>query len=1370
MELTNEMLAYLKKVTPGDMAIYSLKGEAFEPLYLSPGLPALNGMTMEEFRTAFGGNAAGAVLPADMPMLLDALHSCIETGKELDCYFRVRHKTLGYDWAHAKARLCGTMDGIPVFLVVYFNAPAETDLYRSVLDHSSNMAYVCDSNTYEILYANRAARESRREESELFFGKTCHAYIQGKDRPCANCFLKEVRRGETLCKKRYNPIRGRWEQITGEYIRWCGHDAFVQFIADITEDELRQQELRNLLGANDYQLRATRILNEEGPLDDRLNAALQLMADYFQADRAYLFSEDEKTKTLRITNEAFREGTDPAKSGRDGEAGGRSDQIDHWAAVSDCRKALLIRSPEEIRFTDPAGYENMIKNHIQGYFKAPVVIGGRLAGFIGMDNPSWDKTANTGDLLVSFAYSVSGAIERARNERRERETALRYQLAVKGAGLRVWEYDVQKKRLIGSEIGAETPDSGEMQQNVLENVPAALLPFALTPQDAENIHRLYEKIDRGAERATADYWLRLTSGEEPICWRVTYSVVKDAAGRPSVAYGIGMDITAQKREQEAFRQSVQKLLSANPEALCTFELNLTRNICREGHGTSPFILRTLQSETVDGIVANAAELIPDAKERRRFLNTLERRNLLAVFAEGHSNLHIDYRRSDEEGKSFWVRTYINMLKNPETDDVAAVLYSLDITREKMQEQIFKTITDQEYDYVALLHLEENSIEFLSLNSKLAPKYHNTFGQPGRRYDFDAVRNFAASNWIAQEDRELYLGHSDAAHVRRTLDEAGNLELSVRGHYTGRPDEFMCRKIQHYYLGEERDTVLIIESDVTATYLQQKKEAELAKAQTVRFMDILDSISNGICVLCMPDSTHLTSEFVNLQMLRMLGFDPPDGAEAHEHFAQEPPISDYLQDAFSAVAPEDRERVREIYQQNYHSRRFNAGNYRLIKKDGSYIWINQDVTLREIRDGKRVFYASYRVVDKEIELQNRIENQLEEEKELRRQATAANEAKSEFLSRMSHDIRTPLNGIIGMTYLANEQQNPPRTTDCLAKIDTSSKFLLGLINDILDMTKAESGKIELHPEPYLMSDFNSYIDSVFKPLCEVKNQSFRVETHPVETAIPIVDILRYNQIIFNLLSNAVKYTPERGEIALVVHDELIAGHRERITAVVSDNGVGMSESFQRVLFKPFTQEGRSDTAESRGSGLGLAIVKKMVDLMNGTISVRSRPGEGTTFTVVTDFDYIEACQSNWAGTAGVRSADFNVLAGKHVLLCEDHPLNQEIARALLEEKNMLVTVAENGEKGVELFSRSAVAFYDVILMDIRMPLMDGMEATRHIRALERPDAHRVPIIAMTADAFAEDVQKCFETGMNGHIAKPIEPERLYAALQSAVTAR
>ena len=379
------------------------------------------------------------------------------------------------------------------------------------------------------------------------------------------------------------------------------------------------------------------------------------------------------------------------------------------------------------------------------------------------------------------------------------------------------------------------------------------------------------------------------------------------------------------------------------------------------------------------------------------------------------------------------------------------------------------------------------------------------------------------------------------------------------------------------------------------------------------------------------------------------------------------------------------------------------------------------------------------------------------------AERASRAKTDFLSRMSHDIRTPLNGIIGMTHLANRLPNQPQMKDYLGKIDQSSRFLLGLVNDILDMSKAESGRIELHPEPYQMADFNGYIDSVIKPLCESKHQLFMAETHPVETAIPVMDILRFNQIFFNLLSNAVKYTPEGGRISLCVNNELIPGHLERITIIVSDNGIGISEEFQKVLFEPFSQEARSDTAENRGTGLGLAIVKKLVDLMGGSISVKSKLGEGTTFTVLLDFDYLEAEQSAWNKDSTREAADCAALAGRHILLCEDHPLNQEIAGALLEEKNMTVTIADNGQQGVELFSRSALGFYDAVLMDIRMPVMDGYEATRAIRALPRADAAVVPIIAMTADAFEDDVKKCREAGMNEHIAKPIDPEKLYMVL-------
>lgn len=387
----------------------------------------------------------------------------------------------------------------------------------------------------------------------------------------------------------------------------------------------------------------------------------------------------------------------------------------------------------------------------------------------------------------------------------------------------------------------------------------------------------------------------------------------------------------------------------------------------------------------------------------------------------------------------------------------------------------------------------------------------------------------------------------------------------------------------------------------------------------------------------------------------------------------------------------------------------------------------------------------------------------------RSAEQANQSKSDFLSRMSHDIRTPMNGIIGMTHIARQQPNPPKTDDCLNKIDMSSQFLLGLINDILDMQRVESGRIKLHPEPYPAADFNRYIDAVVKPLYEEKNQIFQADLRCIDNVIPVMDILRFNQVMFNLLSNAVKYTPEGGKITMTVRGELLPGHKERIFTKISDTGIGMSEDFQKVLFEPFTQEERDDTSQKRGSGLGLAIVKKMVDLMGGSITVESQPGQGTTFFVTLDFDYLEADQAHWKKTE-TQNISGSELAGRHILLCEDHPMNQEVAKALLNEKQMIVEVAENGKQGVELFSHSPEGFYDAILMDIRMPVLDGYGAALQIRMLPRTDARTVPIIAMTADAFSDDVQQCLDVGMNDHIAKPVDAGQLYGTLSRAIRKR
>lgn len=400
-----------------------------------------------------------------------------------------------------------------------------------------------------------------------------------------------------------------------------------------------------------------------------------------------------------------------------------------------------------------------------------------------------------------------------------------------------------------------------------------------------------------------------------------------------------------------------------------------------------------------------------------------------------------------------------------------------------------------------------------------------------------------------------------------------------------------------------------------------------------------------------------------------------------------------------------------------------------------------------------------------DVNGRLEKAANEEKNLRRQADAANDAKSEFLSRMSHDIRTPMNGIIGMTHLAREQENPAKTEEYLSKIDMCSRFLLSLVNEILDLSKAESGKTEPHPEPYYMEDFEAYINSVIRPLVEEKQQRLTFISHPIPGIVPLMDILLVNQIYFNLLTNAVKYSPEGSEITVNVMEEITAQNKDRITVKIFDHGIGMSSEFQKHLFEPFTQEDREEKTERRGTGLGLAIASKNIQMLGGTISVVSEKGKGSEFTFIIDYDYIRGERHKPVKTEKEDQEDGKLLLGLHILLCEDNLINQEIAKALLEEKGAIAETADNGELGVRAFERTHPGYFDFILMDIHMPVMDGYEAAQRIRSLDRPDAKTVIIIAMTADAFKEDIQKCLGAGMNAHIAKPIEPEILYRTLKS-----
>jgi len=1586
MKLDREQVRQIIDLIPEKCVLYKVIGERISVLYSSAGISAVLGITEDNYNSRHCENAAAYILPADLPAVMEAVGCCIETRGTVTEYWRMKYGENGFIWVRGNINYCGEEDGCPLLFVVYWGSNSDTDFYKQVVDNSTTMAIVSDTDTYEMLYANNAARKYCEADGCNIKGSTCYSYFFGRDEPCVDCFAENIRFGETLTAERENKKSGRWEYLCGKRINWCGRDAVIKYIQDITESKSLQKQL-----------------------------------------------SDAKQK---------------------------------------------------------------------------------------------------------------------------------YDIAVEGAGLFVWEYDIENHRIIGGNniFGLYGFD------RTIENVPLSLLP-RIREEDHAKFIDFYRRVEAGEKDTSVD--IRLITGDDrpDICQRVIYTVISDKDGVPVKAYGVAIDITAQKKEEARYIASIESLIHANPDALSTFELNLTKDECIDVRSISPQLAEALASDTAEEVYSRAYAQIIDENGKRDFESKFRRQALLDSFGAGHTSVQTEFQRYNDSGKLIWVRAYINMLENPETSDIEGIVYSVDITEEKRNEKIFRIISDEEYDYVALLHLGDRKMQFLNLSPRLLPKYHEKLGNM-KLIEYDKVREFGLATWIAEEDRDFYLKNSAIDVITRELDASGHFELSVSGHYTGQPDIFMYRKIQHYYLDENKDTVLLIESDITDTVLRQKNETERFKREAERARDILDYIPDGVCVLRMPDREHLLIEYSNKQMPILPGF--VDGVQEPAEISgdTEESVIQYFSNAFLGVHPEDLPRVRDDYRRGYDKSQFSVAEFRLITASGDYIWVSVDVALREERNDGKIFYGLYRDVSEEVRLKKEVEEQqriniertmveaigslpsssvlfrimddgkirperlseefthmtgfgqedvqmisdgfekvypadkdilmdiinenagkkdtfnavfrmltkedgiiwvscnfnvfvfggvrylyaeytdiddikeqeklleeqydaakafqdsltgsyiaasrfditdniveevrgteplpqaavqatydeslevllksmprghdraacadffsrshlqhefeagrrsltqdyqyreedgsikwaeavvtltgkphssniiafvtvrdvteekmldmtmvsmaddqfdyvcctdgntgkiimyrsgrgvygdvviesgmdystvtleynnryiaggdleycnsfmelqnvvdmlkrgercicsfsvdegagvrakqveylmldsesniigevrtdftdaqqkqIEQESRLREaldQADEANEAKSEFLSRMSHDMRTPLNGIIGMTHIAGLQDNPEKTAECLRNIDTSSKFLMGLINDVLDMTKAEQSEIMLYPEPYTVDEFNTYLAAVIEPLCRTKNQRFILDEKQDSGRVPLADKLRINQIIFNLLSNAVKYTQEGGTIKYEITYEMLSESRIAVTHIISDNGIGMSEKFQSVLFEPFVQEGRRETSESRGTGLGLAIVKRMVDAMGGTITVQSRLGEGTAFTVRLEHDTISADEVETASGNGKASGDeIDTLAGRHVLLCEDHPLNQEIAGSILDECKVITEIADNGEIGLEKFSRSPVGYYDAVLMDIRMPVMDGYETTKMIRSLDRADAKTVPIIAMTADAFSEDVRKCLDAGMDGHVPKPVEPDLLFSTLISKMKER
>ena len=546
---------------------------------------------------------------------------------------------------------------------------------------------------------------------------------------------------------------------------------------------------------------------------------------------------------------------------------------------------------------------------------------------------------------------------------------------------------------------------------------------------------------------------------------------------------------------------------------------------------------------------------------------------------------------------------------------------------------------------------------------------------------------------------------------------------------------------------------------TAQLAQERLEAlEALEHETTALKLVHEILRSGMWTMEFDRQGQMTSVFWSQDFRAMIGYQ------------DEEDFPNVLSSWSDLLHPEDHDRVMKEYYatiDDYTGRRLYNVEYRLLTKDRGYRWFRAAGKLSRREDGTPITYVGMFVdITESKETDEKLQEQHNLLEEALVKAQRASRAKTMFLNNMSHDIRTPMNAIIGFTNLAAAHLDDRELVqDYLSKIAASSGHLLSLINDVLDMSRIESGRVTIDETVCSLPQVLQDLQSIIRADLETKGLNLCMDDGALIHPYVVCDRLRLNQVLLNILSNALKFTPAGGKISIS------AVERPGDTAdtaiyefCIRDTGIGMAPEFLEHIFEPFERERTSTVSGIQGTGLGMSITKNLVELMNGRIAVESRLGQGSAFLCSFSFRLSEAPAPLSAPELSCppQSADWRIL------LVEDNELNQEIAMTILEEAGCAVDVASNGAEAVEKVRHSLENPYDVVLMDIQMPVMDGIEATKTIRALDDPQLARLPIVAITANAFEEDRQRVLSAGMNGHLGKPIDVAKMFATLQSILS--
>ena len=945
--------------------------------------------------------------------------------------------------------------------------------------------------------------------------------------------------------------------------------------------------------------------------------------------------------------------------------------------------------------------------------------------------------------LPAYTLFINDITDKITSSRKTEQLEQFYQTLVQNlpGGIAVIRFDMAKKQMLPEYISegfaAMTGMSTDEAYALYKNDATA----GVHPDDLDYIiGRLNQHLKKHLDTCESIYRLRKKDGS--YIWIKNNSSLILSPNEIPLIYAVYSDITKEIEAQNKLRQKYNDLLLRQQNYPLSNEIlsgycDITANrILRIYDKTGIDPLQKFGFER-QNFFKGLATLIESPEERQHFLNTFLNAPLLEKFAQGINSQELEcFIRMPHDNSGHYLKCVINMIESPDNGHTIGVLSVLDLTQFKINDQISMHLAHAHYDFIATCDFNSDSYQLFFTNSKanLMPPEQGSYS-----------KNIVAflQTFTVPKDREFCMEMFDPANMQRRLYH----ENSYSFHYSLKDEQghIYTKNMIVFLIDQRLNKVGMARADIT-DYVREQRALLNTLAYTFEQLSIINLVTKEFTMYTRKSVLQNLSPYKCADFNRALHkLSLPYTKLAADETAAE---------KFSL--PVILSRLAEKPQGYEFTLPYLANDGSEKNKQINVLWGDEGhhticLVRCDVTD----------IISAEKNSRSVLQNALD-------LAQEANRAKTDFLSAMSHDIRTPMNAIIGMTDLAlDDLDNRQHLSEYLDIIKSSSSHLLTLINDILDMSRIEKGKLKLARTSFNLSVEIDRFCSRYQLLMDKNSLNFLHNTELLHCNC-IGDTAQLQRIWDNLVSNACKFTPPGGTVTFSACE--LPSDNERLgwyKFTISDTGIGIdSESLQH-LFDPFFRSSDVISKHIEGSGLGLAIVKNIVDYKGGTISVTSRQGVGTTFTVTLPLHFDTAAEHPVEKpTHTFGSADFD-FSGKSLLLAEDHPINQKVAELILEKTGAAVTIVENGLQCTELFTGSAKGSFDAILMDIQMPIMNGYEAAQAIRSSTHPQSATIPIIAMTANAFAEDIKNALSAGMNAHIAKPIDPQKLYETLAAYI---